>query len=209
MANGVKARYWMGVLYPENMLADWKEIIGDVLGVPYAYCVHDKDMLAKYKPKKQDEEYQRKEHVHVIVAFNNTTTYKHVMDVFNQLSEPGKKAINKCEACASIRNSYEYLIHNTETSRKLGKYEYDTAERVTGNNFDIGAYEQLSVDDKNRMAKELCDFITDNMISNFTDFYEMAIAKYSLEYFGVIKTYSGLFERLCKGNYHKILLRAK
>ena len=45
----VKARYWTGVCYPENMRDDWKELVEDLLGVPTAYCVHDKDKLqAKY-----------------------------------------------------------------------------------------------------------------------------------------------------------------
>ena len=38
-----KAKYWLAVLYPENMRPDWKNEIGDLLGYPYAYCIHDKD----------------------------------------------------------------------------------------------------------------------------------------------------------------------
>jgi hypothetical protein len=203
MSNVTKARYWTAVLYPENMREGWEETIGDIIGLPYAYCIHDKDSLAKYQPKNQDEEYQRKTHVHIMIAFGNTTTYKRAMTIFSLLNEEGKQALNTCQACNSVRNTYEYLIHNTETCRKQGKYAYDTKERITGNNFDIGAYEQLSTDDKNRMAKELCDFISDNMICNFLDFYDFALAKFGSEYFEVIKTYSGFFERLCKGCYHK------
>ena len=65
------------------------------------------------------------------------------------LSAEGKKAINKCEAVVGIRNVYDYLIHDTEDCRKKGKEQYDPSERITGNNFDIGAYEQLGTAEKN------------------------------------------------------------
>jgi hypothetical protein len=35
MAKIDKARFWTGVLYPENMRPDWEEVIGDVLQNPY------------------------------------------------------------------------------------------------------------------------------------------------------------------------------
>ena len=34
MAKIDKARFWTGVLYPENMREDWKEVIGDTLQYP-------------------------------------------------------------------------------------------------------------------------------------------------------------------------------
>ncbi|MEF2860074.1 MAG: Rep family protein, partial [Collinsella sp.] len=79
-----KARYWWAVLYQENMRPDWRETIDDLLQLPYAYCEHtaDKDSRSEH----------RKDHVHIIVAKSNTTSYKHIMEVFNLLSAPGKKA---------------------------------------------------------------------------------------------------------------------
>lgn len=200
MDTKTKARYWTAVLYPENMRSDWEDTVGDIVGLPGSYSIHDKDMLATYQVK---EDYERKVHVHMMLAFPNTTTYKRALQVFDSLSAPGKQAVNTCQAINSVRNMYEYLIHNTETCKKQGKYLYDASERKCFNNFDIGAYEQLSLDDKNRMTKELCDFIKDNGISNFLDFYDMAMQAYDFTYFEIIKTYSGFFERLCKGNFHK------
>ena len=103
MAKIDKARFWTGVLYPENMREDWKEVIGDTLQYPYAYCQHSQDKDSKSE--------HRKDHVHLIVAFPNTTTYKHALNVMDLLSAEGKKAINKCEAVVGIRNVYDYLIH--------------------------------------------------------------------------------------------------
>lgn len=194
---GGKNRYWVGVLYPENMRPDWEAEIGDLVELPYAYCKHtvDRDTMSEH----------RKDHVHLILVWPNTTTYNNAMTVFSKLSADGKKALNRIEAVINIRSKYEYLIHNTETCRKKGKELYPPDQRITGNNFDIGAYEQVGVAEKNDMCRELCKAIMDNGFTNFGDFFEFVMMAYGedLNYFEIVKTYSGLFERLTKSNYQK------
>lgn len=194
MAKIDKARFWTGVLYPENMKEDWQDIIGDTLQYPYAYCKHTADKDSKSE--------HRKDHVHLIIAFPNTTTYQHALNVMDLLSVDGKKAINKCEAVIGIRNVYDYLIHDTDDCRKKGKELYDSSERITGNNFDIGAYEQLGIAEKNEMFVELGEAIRDNNFMNYMDFYEWVIDNCdSMAYVEVLRAYSGHFERMTKGNY--------
>lgn len=197
MANNInKARYWVGVLYLENMVENWETDIADLIQLPYAYCVHNLD--------KDSESEHRKDHVHIIIVFPNTTTYNNAMNVFNILSANGKKALNTCQAIVSIRQMYEYLIHNTDGCKKKNKHLYNTIDRITGNNFDIGSYEQVSIAEKNDICKELCDLIIDMQFCNFSDFYLYAMQKYDdTNYFEVLKTYSGLLERLTRGNYLK------
>ena len=196
MAKIDKARFWTGVLYPENMREGWQEIIGDTLQYPYAYCQHTQDKDTKSE--------HRKDHVHLIVAFPNTTTYKHAMNVMDLLSAEGKKAINKCEAVIGIRNVYDYLIHDTEDCRKKGKELYDPSERITGNNFDIGAYEQLGTAEKNEMFLEMGEAIREHGFTNYMDFYEFVVDTYEdMNYIEVMRCYSSHFERLTRGNYQK------
>lgn len=207
MSTQEKARYWVGVCYPENMIDGWQDVIGDKLQVPYAYCIHDKDHLADYYKKAMGDkvllpEEERKKHVHIIIAFNNTTTYNNALNTLMTLSKDGCKCLNKVEVVRNIRSKYEYLIHNTEDSKKKKKYAYPASERITGNNFDIGSYEQLSSTDKNKMAMEICQIIKDNEIHNFIDLFEM-VSGMGLEYFDILKSYSGLFDRMCNGNYQK------
>lgn len=191
-----KARFWVGVLYPENMIEGWETVMGDILQIPYAYCKHTLDVDSKSE--------HRKNHVHLLLCFANTTTYNHAMAVFNLLSAEGKKALNTIQAVISIRATYDYLIHNTDTCRKQGKYLYSPDDRVTGNNFDIGAYEQLDLKAKNDICKELCNLIMEQGFLNFGDFYLYVINNYDdSNYFDILKSYSGLFERLTKSNYQK------
>lgn len=193
-----KARYWTGVLYPENMVDNWQLEIGDIVQLPYAYCIHDADLTGK--------EEERKIHVHLILVFPNTTTFNHAMKVFNLLSKPNCKAINTCQAIVSIRGAYDYLIHDTEAARKQNKKLYDPSCRITGNLFDIGAYEQLGLAEKNEMCQLLCNIIISEKFTNFVDFYAYCMTEIFPEdsnYFEIVKAYSGLFERLTKGNFQK------
>ena len=194
-----KARYWTVVCYPENMIPDWKDQIAHLLQVPFAYCLHDKDHLL-------DSEVDRKDHLHIELAFSNTTTYNHVCDVLSKLNLPGHQCFNKIESVIDVRYMYNYLIHDTDDCRKKGKYLYDITERILCNNFDIGDYEQLSSTRKNECIKELCSYIINNQISNFADFYSDLIAVYGDEsdFFEVFKSYSSIFERLTKAIYQKL-----
>lgn len=203
----LKARYWTGVLYPENMIDDWQTEIGDILQLPYAYCIHDKDHLAEYKAgktaKKDVQERDRKKHVHIIIAFPNTTTYNFALETLKKLSKDGARCINKCESVTNIRNVYEYLLHNTETAKKQKKYLYPVNERITGNNFDIGAYEQLGVKEKQDMKIELGDVIIEHNFTNYSDFYMFVRSNMDAEYMEILTTHSGHFEKLTRGNYQR------
>ena len=191
-----KNKYWVGVLYPENMRPDWEIEIGDLVEVPFSYCIHSADTDTQSE--------HRKDHVHLILVWPNPTTYNHAMSVYSRLSAPGKKALNRIEAVINIRHKYDYLIHDTENCRKKGKELYSPEARVCGNNFDIGAYEQLGIAEKNEMCKELCMAIIDNGFTNFGDFFMFVMMAYEdSNYFEIVKTYSGLFERLTKSNYQK------
>lgn len=199
MAKNTKARYWVAVGYPENMVDDWENEIDDLLQLPYAYCVHDKDLDKSGAP--------RKEHMHLILAFPNTTTYNHVLKVVNGLSADGKTAFNDVKPCISVRGSYDYLTHDTDGSRKNGKHLYymDGVKPTCGNNFDIGSYEQLSLDEKREIKKELCDFVIDNGIENLSTCYTLVRKQFadSGEAFGIFMDNIATFDRLCRGNYLK------
>lgn len=205
-AKEVKTRYWTAVCYPENMVDDWQNAIGDILQLPYAYCIHDKDNLAPYKPgktaAKSVQERHRKTHVHIVIAYPNTTTYNNVLNLFQSLSREGAQCVNTVEAVKNIRNCYEYLIHNTDACRQQKKYRYDASERVCGNNFDIGAYEQLGVADKRLKCRELASTIYEQGFLTFRQFYGYVASNFDDSYFDLLMTYSGLFDRLIKGNYH-------
>ena len=103
---GQKAKYWWAVMYPENMVPGWQNDIDEILQLPYAYCIHDQDT--------DEENEERKIHLHLIIAFPNTTTYNHALGVFSELNARGKIAVNECKRVISMRQAYNYLIHDTD-----------------------------------------------------------------------------------------------
>ena len=191
----LKHRYWVGVGYPESMKSDWQDIIADTVQLPFAYCIHDKD--------KQSDDELRKDHIHLIIAWPSPTTYKSALSVFNELSADGKTAFNEIKRIISMRNQYDYLIHDTEDSRKKKKHLYDKSERIEGNNFDIGNYEQLSLEAKKKMRDELSVLIFEKGFMSYLDFYMYVVSNFDEEYTDIIVGYSSHFDRLTKGNYYK------
>ena len=140
-------RYWWGVLYEENMIENWKVEIDDLLQLPYAYAIHS--------PEDDPNSDFNKNHVHLIICWNNTTTYKNAFSVFDKLSAGGRKALNKIESIIDIENAYNYLIHDTDGCRKKGKTLLPAEIRVEGNNFDIHHYKQISTKDKINIVKDI------------------------------------------------------
>lgn len=188
-----KARYWWAVLWLENLPEGWQILLADLIQLPFAYVIHDKDL------DKEGE--NRKPHVHLIIAFPNTTTYKHAMEVFRLLG--GDKAVNTCQAIVNIRHAYNYLIHDTDSCRDAGKHQYEASERKVGNGFDIGFYEQVSQADKQAKLREILDFTRDNMITNMAEFWDAFSVAYPDDAlaFEVFTGYNSLIDRLCTGNY--------
>ena len=188
-----KARYWWAVLWLENLPKGWQIALADLIQLPFAYVIHDKDL-----DKEGDN---RKPHIHLIIAFPNTTTYKHAMEVFRLIA--GDKAVNTCQAIVNIRHAYNYLIHDTDSCRDAGKHQYDARERVCGNGFDIGFYEQVSQQDKQAKLREILDFTRDNMLTNMAEFWDAFSVAYPDDplAFEVFTSYNSLIDRLCTGNY--------
>lgn len=179
-------------------MPDWRDTIDEILQLPYAYCIHDKDKLS-------DKAEDRKTHVHIIVVWpaKSPVRYSQAFETFDSLSEEGKSCLSTCEPVRNIRWAWDYLIHDRDKARREGKYQYSADERISGNNFDVGAYETLDTHQKTVMEKELCDFILKSKITNMADFYERMSKEYDEEYFAVFRGCSALLERLTRGNYQR------
>lgn len=192
-----KNRQWTGVLYNENMRENWREEIENLVQLPFAYCVHDKGLQL------EDGEH-RKVHTHLILVWPAPTTYKHATEVFDRLSAPNKRCFAAIEPVYNARRMYDYLIHDTEDCRKKGKYAFSPSDRVTGNLYDIGAYSQVSVTEKNEAFDKLTDMVFAYEVQNYADFILRAREQFPEEWDlmrDVIRGYSGYFDRLIKGVY--------
>lgn len=194
-------RYFWGSCYPENMIPNWKEEIDFILQKPFAYCVHNADKAIVSE--------DRKEHVHIILAYGNNSTSKAACRLLNKLSLPGKQCCPFVEACDDVGYCYEYLIHNTDNAKKKGKHLYQQSERITGNGFDIGLYVQLTKAEKDQLLSDLEDFIIDNGVMNFIELVENVKHGMDRKYLEIVRTYQSYLNNLCKGAYHRFEIARK
>lgn len=179
------------------MIEDWQDKISNLLQVPFCYCIHDKDLCS--------DGTLRKTHVHIMIVWGNTTTYKSALTCFKKLEKDGCCAIpnDKIEVVQNVRFMYNYLIHDTEDCRKKNKHLYKSFERISGNGFDIGAFEQLSLIDTEKMLDELERLLIENSFTNFGAFYRFVKFNADLdkEYSVICRKNHGFLEALCRGFY--------
>lgn len=223
-----KAKVWLAVTYPENMVEGWEEDAPDILqGIPFAYCIHNKDTeghslaegeelpdnLRKYLHEQGARRCVRKVHVHWIISLKDvkegTTTRKHATDIMNQFSKAGRTCCPGCEACINLRYAYDYLIHDTENAQKKGKHLYDLEERVTGNTFDIERMVSISAEQKLMMSQELCDFIIERQIKDTSDLYVKMCEEFGDSYYEIYKANNAMYDRLCRGVFNKSQRKSK
>ena len=197
-----EAKYWTGLLYPENMIPNWRDKIDDCLEYPFCYIVHDKDLLS------EDNEEERKVHVHVIVAWPNNTTRKAVCKKLNSLSLAGKKCSpdNRLspQPIGNVERMYKYIIHDQSIRSAKGKHEYSKEERIEGNNFDIGNYIQISEAERKAIRQALFIDCVNMRFTNYAKFAEYALGLGDI-YFDVMVANGTFFDRVVKGNRGIIL----
>lgn len=190
-----KAKYWTAILYPDSMIDNWEDKISDIFQVPVAYCIHDKD--------KDGHDGDRKTHVHFELAFPNTTTFKHVLGLVQEV-QPTCKIVKKV---INVRYMYDYLIHDTDSCKKAGKHLYKSSERILLNNFDIGCYEQRSLEDKRKDAIDLKNLIIAKMLENAYELDRYLSSDPNIDedtrnrFEEVLLCYSGYINNICKGVY--------
>lgn len=186
----------MAVCWLENMIPDWQNHLDMLIQNPYCYCIHDKDFDSTGEA--------RKPHVHIMITFPNTTTYKHAVKIFNRFSADYKQCANTAYAVINVRYMYNYLIHDTEAAKKEHKHLYAPEERICGLNFDIGLLEQISVVDKKNMIMQISSDIIERRIINYTDLFVYILNTYDMSYLDILYSYSGHFDRMCKGVFLKM-----
>lgn len=191
MAQDLKARFWVGILWNSSMVDDWQAKLEIVLQIPYCYIVHDKDLTFHGDPKDM--------HTHIMVAYGNTTTEASVKSMFNELSKPGMQCCNKVFRVRGVKYMYDYLIHDTQQAKKDGKHLYLPSERHHGLGWDTDAFNQMQIVDKLKAVMEISQDIVNVGITTYSQLYQYVVTNYDLSYLEIMISYSGHFDRMVKG----------
>lgn len=148
----VKKRAWALVCYPESLPSDWEDFLLHT-GLEVAISpLHDKDINPDNSPKKP--------HYHIILVYQNPTTYKNVKDnICDYLKCPIPQPLE------SVKGYYRYLTHQDNPE----KYQYNSSEIVTLNGFDSTNYTNMSLTEISAYLNKITDFIEDLQITEYRD----------------------------------------
>lgn len=97
----LKARNWIAVLYPENMVDDWLHILEELCVPAFVSPLHTPDV---------DE---KKEHYHIMLMYDSPTTYERVLEDFQLLGN-----VKICKVVRSLVGSARYLCHLDHPTRQ-------------------------------------------------------------------------------------------
>ena len=113
-----KARHWAGVIYPESMPSNWKDIITESHVPCVVSPLHDKDVNPDGTPKKP--------HYHIMFCFPNTTTGTSASHILAQLGS----SLHAVRVMSAVGN-YRYLTHKDNPE----KAQYSEGDIMTFNGF--------------------------------------------------------------------------
>lgn len=109
-----KARYWTVVVYPESSPADWIEKVKQTHLAYMISPIHDRDVTAVGDTKKA--------HYHLVLMWDNPTTFNNVREVLKPITEVCPQAVNNLGRLA------RYLVHMDDPD----KAQYDVADIQAG-----------------------------------------------------------------------------
>lgn len=209
--NVEKSIYFTFLLYPDSLPSDWKillEATGRPIAIS---PLHNKDLVSKKVLEQEirkgelyldDNRYilsqeqkdktlkaiedlktkprYKKPHYHIIYVAKNNVTAQAVRNKFKKLL--GDQAINKVQIIAtSVRNTYDYLTHESVDAIAKKKHVYSKDDIVTLNNFDVDRYDELDSADKKEVFSVILDIIKTQSIPNVIEL-EFFIDEYGSEY---------------------------
>lgn len=150
-----KKRYWKCVFYPESLPVDWKDQL-DNTDLPYCISpLHDKDV------NEDQDNTPKKAHYHIIIAYNNPTTWKNVKEtICDPLNQPMPMPSD------NVAKAYKYLSHEENPD----KYQYDKNDIECRNGFNVHDFIALTTDEVRQAKKEIHKIIIEQ---NFTEYNDL------------------------------------
>lgn len=124
---GMRSRNWLAVIYPDDLPADYVDILSQTGINAVLSPIHDKDVNADGSPKKV--------HRHLVLTFDSVKTSAQVYDFFGELfgkqvSENSDKTsvigVAMPQRCANKVGAVRYLTHMDNPE----KAQYDKADII-------------------------------------------------------------------------------
>jgi hypothetical protein len=154
-------RNWAFIAYPDSAPENWQEILQKA-GLQCAVSpLHDADVRA--------DESEKKKHWHVMACWPGPTTY----NVAAKLSASVNASLP--QPVESMKGYYRYLTHEDDAD----KVQYDKADIIKINGFDIREYVEMTKTEVNRLKRDIMRFVEEHDIIEYCDLL-VELDKYDL-----------------------------
>ena len=153
----MKSKYWTFLMYQDSMPKNYKEII-EKWCIPVAISpIHDKDL--------KEDGTLKKPHYHVVIYYNNTTTYNKIMDMIKPLGA------EYAEPVISFKGMYEYLIH--KNNKEKAQYDEKDIQNIGFDKIeDLVGY---SESEQEEIKREIISLINNNNFYEFKEIYDYCL----------------------------------
>lgn len=178
--------YWEFIVYDDSAPRDWIHQL-DMTGLKIAISpYHDKDIIEGTI----DE--LKKPHWHVLIVWDNKTTYKHACSFSDMLNCPRPKRKD------SLQGAFEYHTHKNHAD----KYQYDDKDRILLNGLTRSSIIKLSVADVRRITQEVISIIRTIGLYEYGFLIDYLVDNQLYEYFDYVSTHTLFFDRYITSRRH-------
>lgn len=181
----IKKRNWAFIVYPESVCKDWIREL-QLTGLPFAISpLHDMDFNADGEVKKA--------HYHVIVCYAGPTSYNVVKTLTDSLGATAPQALEQ------VIGYYRYLTHKDNPE----KAQYEEADIVRGNGFNILDYSDLKAGEKDRIKKDLQILIQERKLEEYCDLMDLLLKYGTDEQYSVASNNTYFFDKYLTSRRNK------
>lgn len=163
-----RARNWWFLVYPDSAPENWKEMLRNVHTPCAISPLHDKDVNKDGSPKKA--------HWHVILRFTGKKSYSQIKGITDSLNSPIPEVVGE------IRDATRYLAHLDDPD----KYPYNIDDIETFGGYDLSVAFKPTADEREQYISEMCDWVDDNNVTEFTVLVRYAKLEHRHTWFSVL-----------------------
>lgn len=151
-----RSRLWVFIAYPESLPENWLDIVAD-WHIPVCVSpLHDKDINADGEAKKP--------HYHIVLQFTGNKSFDQIMELIAPLNATIPQKVN------SMKGQVRYFLHMDNPD----KAQYLKEDLKYYGGFDPDLYLSVSEINRHVAMREMREFIENNGIEFFCDFYDYA-----------------------------------
>lgn len=183
-----RTRIWAVVVYPDSAPDNWREILDDY------HIEWAESPLHEFDTNQTGE--LKKPHWHIILAFDGPKSYEQVLGILSPLNCPIP------QRCHSLKGAVRYFVHLDNPE----KYQYSISDIVAHGGFDVSAALAPSASERYSILRDMCEYIRDNGVTEFSDFVFYAMAEHYDDWYPFLADNSAYFiGQVIKSQRHRSL----